>query len=93
MSKSNIALAIIAGAVIGGAVALILKAEAWAEDAQGPGEDEYETDENHPIIETIAQQFSERISTELAAAEEKIKSAVKKDSEIRMPEGESGVFL
>ena len=92
MSKSNIALAIIAGAVIGGIVAIVLKAEKALDDEEE--EDEYE--ETAPVknqFENIAQQFSEKISSELQAAESKIKSAVKKDPGFMNHEGEFGVFL
>lgn len=90
MSKSNIALAILAGAVIGGLVAIVLKAEKALED-----ENEYddEEEEESSVFGDIAKQFSERISSELKTAENKIKSAVKKDSDIIKPHGEFGVFL
>ena len=93
MSRSNIALAIIAGAVIGGAVALFLTAGRMLDEDPISGEEEYEGDEEHPMIESIARQFSERISSELKTAEEKIKSAVKKAPGPNAPEGEFGVFL
>lgn len=91
MSKSNIALAIIAGSVIGGIIALVLKTE----DALFPdyAEDEFENDRAKSRTQTIARQFSDRISTDLDAAEMKIKSAFKKDSAHTDSSGERGVFL
>ena len=92
MSKSNIALAIIAGAVIGGAVALVLQAQHLLD----PEEAEDEPQKEPSALDefgNIARQFSERISSELKAAENKIKSAVKKDPDFTIPQGEFGVFL
>ena len=91
MSKSNIALAVLAGAVIGGAVALILKAQSELDEAVSP-EEAADEEEESPEFETIAKQFSERISSELKAAEEKLKSAAKR-SDLIIPDGEFGVFL
>lgn len=91
MSKSNIALAIIAGSVIGGIIALVLKTE----DALFPEheEDESENDRAKSRTQSIARQFSDRISSDLDAAEIKIKSAFKKDSALTDSSGERGVFL
>ena len=91
MSKSNIALAIIAGAVIGGIVAIVLKAEK-ALDEEYDHDEETEEEESN-IFGDIAKQFSERISSELLAAENKIKSAVKKEPGFIAPHGEFGIFL
>ena len=93
MKRSNIALAIIAGAVIGGAVAIFLTAERMLDEDPIAGEEQYEGEEDHPMIETITKQFSDRIAPELKTAEEKIRSAVKKAPGPHSPEGEFGVFL
>ncbi len=86
MSKSNIVLAIIAGAAIGGIVAIILKAEnALATD------DDTETEE--PKLARIAKQFSDKISSELKTAEQKIKSAAQSASSLNISKGEQGVYL
>ena len=91
MSKSNIALAIIAGSVIGGIIALVFKTE----DVLFPEheEDESENDRAKSRTQSIARQFSDRISSDLDAAEIKIKSAFKKDSALTDSSGERGVFL
>ena len=87
--KSNIALAILAGATIGGIVALILKAEKAAyEEAE-----DIETEETESKFELIARQFSDRIAADLKAAENKIKSVVKKGSSLNIPDDEYGIFL
>lgn len=88
MSKSNIVLAILAGAVIGGIVAVVLTAENALED-----EHTEEDEEQTTRTENIARQFSERLSSELKAAELKVRSAVKKDTDFNQPQGEFGVFL
>ena len=93
MKRSNIALAIIAGAVIGGAVAIFLRTEAMLDDEPNGDEEEYDGDKDHPMIETIAKQFSDRIASDLKAAEEKVKSVVNKGPGLNTPEGEFGVFL
>lgn len=90
MSKSNIALAIVAGAVIGGIVALVLRTEKLLEEAMDENDDEeYEP----PRFEKIAGQFSDRISSEMRKAEDKIKSAVRGEAALRQSGEESGVFL
>ncbi len=91
MSKSNIALALIAGAVIGGIVIIALKAEGALHAAAGA--DDEQEDKKNTRTKEIAKQFSERISSDLHAAEMKIKSGVKKDSDFSKPHGEFGVFL
>ncbi len=90
MSKSNIALALIAGAVIGGIVIIALKTEdaLFAPDGADEAEEKKST-----RTEKIARQFSERISSDLEAAEIKINSAGKKDTGFTKPQGEFGVFL
>ncbi len=90
MSKSNIALAIIAGAVIGGIVVIALKAEGALNAADGADEDDKA---ENTRTKKIAKQFSERISSDLHAAEKKIKFGSKKDSDFTKPHGEFGVFL
>ncbi|MEJ7610916.1 MAG: hypothetical protein WKF88_07030 [Ferruginibacter sp.] len=90
MSKSNIVLAILAGAVIGGLVAIVLKAEAALEPEEDDGE---EKPAGNATLENIARQFSDRISSDLKTAEGKLQSAVKKKSDFSLPEGEFGGFL
>ena len=90
MSKSNIALAVLAGLVIGGIVVIALKAEGALIASDGADEDD---EKGNTRTKEIAKQFSERISPDLEAAEMKIKSAVKKDSGFIKPQGEFGVFL
>ncbi len=87
MSKSNIVLALLAGAAIGGIIAIILKAEnaLTAEDEEG--------ERGESKLELIAKQFSEKISSELKTAENKIKSAVKGVSSLDINNGEQGVYL
>ncbi len=87
MSKSNIVLALLAGAAIGGIIAIILKAEnaLTAEDEEG--------ERGESKLELIAKQFSEKISSELKTAENKIKSAVKGVSSLGINNGEQGVYL
>ena len=82
MKKSNIVLAILAGAVVVGIVAIILKAEAAVLD------DETERDSS---FTKIARQFSEKISSDLKTAESKIKSSVKSNEFSK--HDEEGVFL
>lgn len=90
MSKSNIALAVLAGLVIGGIVVIVLKAEGTLKASAGA--DENDEKENTRTKE-IAKQFSERISPDLEAAEMKIRSGAKKDSGFIKSQGEFGVFL
>lgn len=87
MKKSNIVLAILAGAAIGGIIAIVLKAE------NALTKDEDEEGEKNNAFNKIAQQFSEKISSELKAAENKIKSAVKNNDGFLKPDEETGVFL
>lgn len=90
MSKSNIVLAIIAGSVIGGIIALVLKTEnaLFHEDAEGEADDEAQL-----TTEKIARQFSDKFYSELENAENKIKSALKRNASFDDSSGEQGVFL
>ena len=85
MKKSNIVLAIIAGAAIGGIVAIILQAEKAIINEQ-------QNDTEDGAFEKIAQQFSDKISSDLKTAETKIKSTVKSNGFLK-PDEETGVFL
>ena len=84
MKKSNIILGIIAGAAIGGIVAIVLKAEQELLELRNDN-----TDKNS--FNKIAQQFSDKLSHGLKTAESKIKSTVK-NSEFSKHDDE-GVFL
>ena len=84
MKKSNIILGIIAGAAIGGIVAIILKAEQELLELRNDDADE-------TPFNKIAQQFSDKLSKGLKTAESKIKSTVK-SSEFSKHDDE-GVFL
>jgi len=84
MKKSNIVLALIAGAAIGGIVAIILKAE---QEISKPNAEE---DENSSF-DKIAQQFSDKLSSGLKKAESKIKSTGKNNDFSKLDE--EGVFL
>ena len=90
MSKSNIVLAILAGAVIGGMIAIVLKAESVLDDDDDSEDDEQPDDTK---LENIARQFSDRISSELKTAETKLRSAVKSKTDFSLPDGEFGGFL
>jgi selenophosphate synthase len=87
--KSNIALAILAGAAIGGIIALAIKAESAMNDEA----ENTENDETTSKFELIAKQFSDRIATDLKAAENKIKNVVKKGPSLNIPDDEYGIFL
>ena len=84
MKTSNIVLGILAGAAIGGIVAIILKAE---KELLELSEDNAE--ENS--FNKIAQQFSDKLSSGLKTAETKIKSTVKSNEFSK--HDEEGVFL
>ena len=84
MKTSNIILGLLAGAAIGGIVAIILKAE---DELQKLGED----DEEESSFNKIAQQFSDKLSSGLKTAETKIKSSVKSNEFSK--HDEEGVFL
>ena len=88
MKKSNIVLAILAGAAIGGIIAIALKAE----NALTADDDENEEFESS-TFDKIAKQFSGKISSELKTAENKIKSAVKLNTALLKPDEQDGVFL
>jgi|GEM_PF-2492919 len=84
MKKSNIVLAILAGAAIGGIVAIILKAE---NEISNLNVDE----EENSSFDKIAQQFSDKLSSDLKTAESKIKSTEKNNDFSK--HDEDGVFL
>ena len=84
MKKSNIVLAILAGAAIGGIVAIILKAESAVLNYT-------EEEGKNSTFENISRQFSEKFSSELKTAENKIKSAVKSNEFSK--HDDEGVFL
>ncbi len=84
MKKSNIILAVLAGAAIGGIVAIILKAE---HELLNSNED----NANNSSFKKIAQQFSNKLSLGLKTAESKIKAGVKSNEFSK--HDEEGVFL
>jgi hypothetical protein len=89
MSKSKIILALLAGVAIGAVVAYTVKT-IQEEKADGGLSDE----ERQPTtLDNIAQQFSDKISSELKMAEKKIRTAVKKEIDALNPESELGLFL
>ena len=87
MKASNIVLAVLAGAAIGGIIAIVLKAESAL--TENDEDDEFKS----PAFRNIANQFSEKISSELKTAEDKLKSAVKQNSRLLKPDEQDGVFL
>jgi hypothetical protein len=89
MKTSNIVLAVLAGAAIGGIIAIVLKAEAALTDSDEDGNHDYESS----AFKKIANQFSEKISSELKTAEQKLKSAVGTNSRMLEPDEHDGVFL
>lgn len=89
MSKSRIALAILAGAAIGAIVTVALTVRKELEEE----EDEFREPEAVSPFDNIARQFSDRISSDLKAAENKIKSVVSSGRGFVQPEGEFGIFL
>jgi uncharacterized protein HemX len=91
MSKSSkILLALVAGIAIGAVVAYAVKtATEVIEDNNELANEDAEPNK----LETIAQQFSDKISTELKAAEKKIRTAVQKEMDAISPEKEMGLFL
>ena len=84
MKKSNIILAILAGAAIGGIVAIILKEENEILKINVDEDDDSSFDK-------IAQQFSDKLSSGLKTAESKIKSTEKSNEFFK--HDEEGVFL
>ena len=89
MKASNIVLAVLAGAAIGGIIAIVLKAEAALIDNGEDGNNDYESS----AFKKIANQFSEKISSELKTAEHKLKSAVERNTGLLKPDEQDGVFL
>ena len=75
---------ILAGAAIGGIVAIILKAEHELLISN-------EVDDEYSSFNKIAQQFSDKLSPSLKTAESKIKSVVKSNEFSK--HDEEGVFL
>ena len=84
MKTSNVILGILAGAAIGGIVAIILKAEHELLNAN-------EDDAENSSFNKIAQQFSDKLSSSLKTAESKIKSSIKSNEFSK--HDEEGVFL
>ena len=89
MKASNIVLAVLAGAAIGGIVAIVLKAENALFETGHDDDNGYESS----AFKKIANQFSEKISSELKTAEHKLKSAVQGNSRLLKPDEQDGVFL
>lgn len=87
MKASNIMLAVLAGAAIGGIIAIVLKAEAAL--TENDEDDEFES----VAFKNIANQFSDKISSELKTAEHKLKSAVQRNTGLLKPDEQDGVFL
>jgi uncharacterized membrane protein YraQ (UPF0718 family) len=89
MSKSKIVLALLAGVAIGVVVAYTVKTI-----NEETADDNLSDEERQPTtLENIAQQFSDKISSELKTAEKKIRTAVKKEIDALNPESELGLFL
>jgi uncharacterized protein HemX len=89
MSKSKIILALLAGVAIGAVVAYTVKT--IQEETM---DDNFSDEEKQPTtLDNIAQQFSDKISSELKTAEKKIRTAVKKEIDALNPESELGLFL
>ena len=84
MKTSNIILGIIAGAAIGGIVAIILKAEKELTNLNKDDDEDFS-------FNKIAQQFSDKLSPGLRTAESKIKSAAKSNEFSK--HDDEGVFL
>lgn len=90
MKASNIVLAVLAGAAIGGIVAIVLKAENALFETDSNDE---ENGQELSAFNKIANQFSEKISSELKTAEHKLKSAVQGNTRLLKPDEQDGVFL
>ncbi len=88
MSKSNIILAVIAGAVVGGIIAIVLKTE----DALFEEEVDEEKDKLSTRTENIARQFSDRNFSDIVTEEYKLQFEVKK-AQGKNTFGELDVFL
>lgn len=84
MKKSNIILAILAGAAIGGIVAIILKAERELLNLN-------DSEDDSTSFNKIAQQFSGKLSSSLKKAESKIKSTGKSNEFSKRDD--EGIFL
>lgn len=84
MKTSNIILGILAGAAIGGIVAIVLKAENELLDLTKD-----DTEENS--FNKIAQQFSDKLSSGFKKAESKIKSSNRSNDFSK--HDDEGVFL
>jgi uncharacterized membrane protein YraQ (UPF0718 family) len=89
MNKSKIILALLAGVTIGAVVAYSVKTITEKDNTDNIVDEEKQS----ATIDNIAQQFSDKISTELKAAEKKIRTAVKKEIDALNPESELGLFL
>jgi uncharacterized protein HemX len=89
MSKSKIILALLAGVAIGAVVAYTVKTIQEETVADGLSDEERQP----TTLDNIAQQFSDKISSELKMAEKKIRTAVKKEIDALNPESELGLFL
>ncbi len=88
MNKSKIILAIVVGAAIGGAIALSIK-----NNNDSLVEPETMADSEPSTLDNIAQQFADKIASELQIAERKIKSVVSKETNGFSVESELGLFL
>jgi hypothetical protein len=86
MSKSNILLAIIAGATIGGIIAIVLKAEDALTDESQEGSE-------YSYFGAIAKQFNDKLSPQLEKAENKIKSNSGGSNFVDEKRGDAGIFL
>jgi len=89
MKASNIVLAVLAGAAIGGIIAIVLKAENALTESSEDEKNGYESS----AFKKIANQFSEKISSDLKTAEHKLKSAAQRNSGLLKPDEQDGVFL
>ncbi len=89
MSKSKIVMALLAGIAIGAVVAYTVNSINEQAQEEGLAKEEREP----TTLENIAQQFSDKISSELKTAEKKIRTAVKKEIDALNPESELGLFL
>ncbi len=89
MSKSKIILALLTGVAVGAVVAYTVKT--MVEDKSDHSLEDAATEPSK--FDGIAQQFSDKISLEMKAAERKIRSAVQKEIDALSPEKELGLFL
>ncbi|MFC4261672.1 hypothetical protein ACFOWM_02170 [Ferruginibacter yonginensis] len=93
MKKSNIILALLAGAAIGGIIALAIKDKNNDIIEEQLAELEEQEVTMADKFDKIAEQFSNKISNELKAAENIIKSAVDRKKSFLHPDESSGIFL